>query len=174
MTEQGYQTIRIENEDGIAWLIMNRPEKRNAMNPLMHYEMDRALPELEGRSGCSSGHPDRGGGRLLRGPGPEGVFSRPRRRPGRTAPRRRGERTLAQPALGGLQQADHRHGQRLLHRRRLHADAELRLCARRRGCDVLPQRGQLAWPFRVSSMRNSFMLSVLSSTMRIVAMASPG
>ena len=26
---------------------MNRPEKRNAMNPQMHYEMDRALPELE-------------------------------------------------------------------------------------------------------------------------------
>ncbi len=47
MTEQGYETIRIENEDGIAWLIMNRPEKRNAMNPRMHYEMDRALPELE-------------------------------------------------------------------------------------------------------------------------------
>ena len=47
MTEAAYQTIKIENEDGIACLIMNRPEKRNAMNPQMHYEMDRALPELE-------------------------------------------------------------------------------------------------------------------------------
>ena len=36
MTEQGYQTIAIEKQDGIAWLIMNRPEKRNAMNPQMH------------------------------------------------------------------------------------------------------------------------------------------
>ena len=26
---------------------MNRPEKRNAMNPQMHYEMDRALPDIE-------------------------------------------------------------------------------------------------------------------------------
>ncbi len=47
MTGQDYETIRIDNQDGIAWLIMNRPEKRNAMNPRMHYEMDRALPELE-------------------------------------------------------------------------------------------------------------------------------
>jgi len=33
MTEQVYKTIKIEKEDGIAWLIMNRPKKRNAMNP---------------------------------------------------------------------------------------------------------------------------------------------
>jgi trans-feruloyl-CoA hydratase/vanillin synthase len=42
-----YTTIKIEKDNGIAWLIMNRPEKRNAMNPTMHYEMDAALPELE-------------------------------------------------------------------------------------------------------------------------------
>ena len=47
MGESAYETIRIEKDDGIAWLYMNRPEKRNAMNPQMHYEMDRALPELE-------------------------------------------------------------------------------------------------------------------------------
>ena len=46
MGESAYETIRIEKDDGIAWLYMNRPEKRNAMNPQMHYEMDRALPEL--------------------------------------------------------------------------------------------------------------------------------
>jgi trans-feruloyl-CoA hydratase/vanillin synthase len=43
----GYSAIRIEKDGGIAWLVMNRPEKRNAMNPAMHYEMDAALPELE-------------------------------------------------------------------------------------------------------------------------------
>ena len=43
----GYETISIERDDGITWLVMNRPEKRNAMNPQMHFEMDRALPELE-------------------------------------------------------------------------------------------------------------------------------
>ena len=42
-----YETIRIDKEDGITWLVMNRPEKRNAMNPQMHLEMDQALPELE-------------------------------------------------------------------------------------------------------------------------------
>ena len=47
MSDGRYETIRIDKEDGIAWLVMNRPEKRNAMSPDMHYEMDRALPELE-------------------------------------------------------------------------------------------------------------------------------
>lgn len=43
-----YETIKIEkNGDGITWLILNRPEKRNAMNPTMHREMVEALKELE-------------------------------------------------------------------------------------------------------------------------------
>lgn len=42
------QTIRIDRQgDGITWLIMNRPEKRNAMSPLLHQEMYEALLELE-------------------------------------------------------------------------------------------------------------------------------
>ena len=48
MTEQGaYETIAIERGDGIAWLIFNRPAKRNAINPTMCYEFIRALDELE-------------------------------------------------------------------------------------------------------------------------------
>lgn len=42
-----YETIKVEKEDGIAFVVFNRPEKRNAMNPTMHYEMDAVLPELE-------------------------------------------------------------------------------------------------------------------------------
>jgi len=38
--------VLIEREGGITWLIMNRPEKRNAMSPQMHIEMDDALTEL--------------------------------------------------------------------------------------------------------------------------------
>jgi trans-feruloyl-CoA hydratase/vanillin synthase len=38
--------VLIEKEDGITWLIMNRPEKRNAMSPQLHVEMDDALAEL--------------------------------------------------------------------------------------------------------------------------------
>ena len=41
-----YQTILIEKTGGITWVIFNRPEKRNAMSPQLHYEMDEALTEL--------------------------------------------------------------------------------------------------------------------------------
>ena len=46
MTAKKYETVLIEREGGITWLIMNRPEKRNAMSPQMHIEMDDALTEL--------------------------------------------------------------------------------------------------------------------------------
>jgi trans-feruloyl-CoA hydratase/vanillin synthase len=39
--------VRIERDQGIAWVILNRPEKRNAMNPTMHLEMVEVLAELE-------------------------------------------------------------------------------------------------------------------------------
>ncbi|HWP28583.1 MAG TPA: enoyl-CoA hydratase-related protein, partial [Chloroflexota bacterium] len=45
--EKTYQTVKIEREDGITWVILNRPEKRNAMNPTMHFEMVDVLSELE-------------------------------------------------------------------------------------------------------------------------------
>ena len=38
-----FETVKIEQTDGITFLIMNRPEKRNAMSPQMHYDMDDAL-----------------------------------------------------------------------------------------------------------------------------------
>jgi trans-feruloyl-CoA hydratase/vanillin synthase len=44
----GYKTIKIEREaDGITFLILNRPEKRNAMSPELHREMCEALEDLE-------------------------------------------------------------------------------------------------------------------------------
>jgi trans-feruloyl-CoA hydratase/vanillin synthase len=46
MATKPYETVKIEKEDGITWLIMNRPEKRNAMSPQLHMEMDDALAEL--------------------------------------------------------------------------------------------------------------------------------
>ena len=42
-----YQTVKVEREEGIAWVILNRPEKRNAMNPTLHHEMVDVLVELE-------------------------------------------------------------------------------------------------------------------------------
>ncbi len=38
--------VKIDGE-GIAWVIFNRPEKRNAMNPRLHYEMEEILMHLE-------------------------------------------------------------------------------------------------------------------------------
>ena len=42
-----YETVLVEREEGVAWVTLNRPEKRNAMNPTMHYEMLEVLDELE-------------------------------------------------------------------------------------------------------------------------------
>ena len=44
---KSYQTVKVEKEDGITWVILNRPEKRNAMSPQLHYDMLDAVTELE-------------------------------------------------------------------------------------------------------------------------------
>ncbi|MBF8305186.1 MAG: hypothetical protein HW398_374 [Acidobacteria bacterium] len=41
-----YETILVRTEDGIGFITLNRPEKRNAMNPKLHKEMNLALDEL--------------------------------------------------------------------------------------------------------------------------------
>lgn len=46
MADDAYENIKIEKEDGITWLILDRPEKRNAMSPELHYEADDALAKL--------------------------------------------------------------------------------------------------------------------------------
>ena len=47
MADYDYENIKIEKEDGITWFILNRPEKRNAMSPQLHYEADDALEKLQ-------------------------------------------------------------------------------------------------------------------------------
>ena len=44
---KSYQAVKVEKEDGITWVILNRPEKRNAMNPQLHYDMLDVITELE-------------------------------------------------------------------------------------------------------------------------------
>lgn len=39
--------VKVERYNGISTVIMNRPEKRNAMSPELHLAMDRTLEELE-------------------------------------------------------------------------------------------------------------------------------
>lgn len=45
--EGRWQTVKVEIEDGIAWVILNRPDKRNAMNPALNREMTDVLQTLE-------------------------------------------------------------------------------------------------------------------------------
>ena len=51
MASGSYETVKIEREDGanagITWVILNRPEKRNAMSPQLHFDMVDVLNELE-------------------------------------------------------------------------------------------------------------------------------
>ena len=47
MAEYKYECAKVRIHDGIAWLTMNRPDKRNAMSPQLHYDMDDALARLE-------------------------------------------------------------------------------------------------------------------------------
>mgnify|MGYP000684079720 CR=1 FL=1 len=48
----GGQTVMVEFEDGIAWVTLNRPEKRNAMNPAMNQEMLEVVDALEFDDRC--------------------------------------------------------------------------------------------------------------------------
>ncbi|MFB9905650.1 p-hydroxycinnamoyl CoA hydratase/lyase [Allokutzneria oryzae] len=46
------ETVSVELDEGIAWVTLNRPAKRNAMNPTLNREMVRVLDELEGDPRC--------------------------------------------------------------------------------------------------------------------------
>lgn len=47
-TVKDFECVRLERDlkNKIAWVIMNRPEKRNAMSPQLHLDMNDALDEL--------------------------------------------------------------------------------------------------------------------------------
>lgn len=47
MAQRQYRHVLIERDDGITWVILNRPDKRNAMNPALNSEMVAVLDELE-------------------------------------------------------------------------------------------------------------------------------
>src|ERR1700683_2093799 len=47
MAEYKYECVNVRVRDGIGWAFLNRPDKRNAMSPQLHYDMDDALARLE-------------------------------------------------------------------------------------------------------------------------------
>ena len=47
-----WETVDVQHEDGIAWVTLNRPGKRNAMNPAMNRDMIDVLDTLELDEAC--------------------------------------------------------------------------------------------------------------------------
>lgn len=47
-----WTTVRVELDEGIAWVELNRPEKRNAMSPTLNAEMVELLLELDADEEC--------------------------------------------------------------------------------------------------------------------------
>jgi trans-feruloyl-CoA hydratase/vanillin synthase len=47
MTDKTYDNVKIEREGGVTFLVLNRPEKRNAMSPALHYDVEDALTRLD-------------------------------------------------------------------------------------------------------------------------------
>src|SRR6476661_4336130 len=47
-----FTTVKIEFDDGIAWVMLNRPDKRNAMSPTLNREMMDVLDALEVDDRC--------------------------------------------------------------------------------------------------------------------------
>src|SRR5579883_3452514 len=47
-----FETVKIDFEEGIAWVTLNRPDKRNAMSPTLNREMCAILEWLEFEDRC--------------------------------------------------------------------------------------------------------------------------
>jgi feruloyl-CoA hydratase/lyase len=47
-----WTTVKVEIDDGIAWVELNRPEKRNAMSPTLNAEMVEVLLALDADDDC--------------------------------------------------------------------------------------------------------------------------
>jgi trans-feruloyl-CoA hydratase/vanillin synthase len=52
MTVGSWETVRVTLDDGIAWVELNRPEKRNAMSPTLNSEMVEVLETLDADDRC--------------------------------------------------------------------------------------------------------------------------
>jgi enoyl-CoA hydratase/carnithine racemase len=131
MTTKKYETVLIEKQDGITWLIMNRPDKRNAMSPQLHLEMDDALAELAVDPQTQVLVLTGAGEAFCARTRHQALFPRQRRCAGGAGESAPCVQSVALAQALELSAADHRHGQRLLLRRRLHPGLRLRFRDRR-------------------------------------------
>src|SRR3954469_16265322 len=49
---KAWSTVRVDIEAGVAWVTLNRPEKRNCMNPTLNAEMHEVLDFVEENPDC--------------------------------------------------------------------------------------------------------------------------
>ncbi len=140
----GGKTVLVEFEDGIAWVSMNRPEKRNCMRPTLASEMLGVINALEGDRRCQVLVLTGTGDSFSAGMDLKEFF----RDNDHLSPPERAHiyRTNAAWQWRQFQfysEADDRDGQRLVLRRRVHAAHLVRSRDRRRGGQVRPLGDQL-------------------------------
>ena len=75
----GGKNVKVELEDGIAWVTLNRPEKRNCMSPALNDEMVEVLDALEVDDRCQVAGADRRGRCVLGRHGSARILPRHRR-----------------------------------------------------------------------------------------------
>src|SRR6516162_1952567 len=143
MTTKKYETVLFEKQDGITWLVMNRPDKRNAMSPQLHLDMDDALAELAVDPETQVLVLTGAGEAFCAGQDIKLYFRANDDAPAARAKARHASNQWRWLKALDLPAADHCHGQRLLLRRRLHPGLCLRLRHRGRRGAVRPLRGQL-------------------------------
>ena len=139
-----WTTVRVELDEGIAWVELNRPEKRNAMSPTLNAEMVEVLLALDADDDCGVLVLTGAGEAWSAGMDLKEYFREVDEAPEHVQRRvRRDAALLAVAAPAYLREADDRDGQRLVLRRRLHAARRLRPRDRRRRGDVRALGDQL-------------------------------
>ena len=146
------ETVTVELDDGIAWVTLNRPEKRNAMNPTLNVEMVDVLLELDADDDCGVLVLTGAGDSFSAGMDLKEYFREVDGQPEHVQRRVRRDANYWQwRLLRTLPEADDRDGQRLVLRRRLHAALRLRSRRRSGRGDLRPLRDQLGHPARGAS-----------------------
>ena len=121
-----WQCVDLEVSDGVAWVSLNRPAKRNAMNPTLNAEMLEVLQAVDAEPEAAVLVLTGAGEAFSAGMDLKEYFREVDEQPDWV------QRQVRRDSMGwqwrdaaDLRQADHRHGQRLVLRRCLHSDGRL-------------------------------------------------
>ena len=155
MSDYKYECVKVTIKDGIAWTALNRPAKRNAMSPTLHYEMDDALARLETDDNVKVVVITGEGGNFSAGQDLKMFFRELEKNPAERKKAAAAANRWRWERIYQLRQAHHRDGSRLLRRRRVHAAAGLRLRDRGRQRHVLAVGSELGHSARRAGRRKS-------------------